>query len=332
MPPSSVQPDRPGIVVVLGMHRSGTSLCANLLQALGIDMASEPSPSPENRRGHWERPAINALNDRVLAMFNRGWHQQAHVLSLPEGWWRDPRIGPIQDEIAALLQPMLAWSTPFGFKDPRTARLLPLWHGVFERLGVDPIYVYCIRDPAQVARSVAARDAFHRGQAEYRWLIYNADAIAGVGDKNLCIVPYEDWFGSAGPNIRRLAAFVGAAGRDDAGHLDRIVAALVDAGLRHDDTAPDTVARPICRKLHGAVLECVAAQGFGAPLLEFCAWLRAFEQMVQPLLIETEILRVSVADQNRVIEDLNALIRRLRQENGALRDKRPGAPMRVTEP
>jgi hypothetical protein len=54
--------------------------------------------------------------------------------------------------------------------------------------------------------------------------------------------------------------------------------------------------------------------------------------MVQPLLIETEILRVSVADQNRVIEDLNALIRRLRQENGALRDKRPGAPMRVTEP
>jgi hypothetical protein len=39
---------------------------------------------------------------------------------------------------------------------------------------------------------------------------------------------------------------------------------------------------------------------------------------VQPLLVATEVLRASVAEQNRVIGDLNALIRRLRQKNPGL--------------
>ncbi len=45
----------PAIVTVLGMHRSGTSLCANVLQVLGVDMAEGPGASPANQRGHWER-------------------------------------------------------------------------------------------------------------------------------------------------------------------------------------------------------------------------------------------------------------------------------------
>ena len=61
------------VVTVLGMHRSGTSLCANLLHAMGVDMAEEPGPSPNNRRGHWERPRINDLNDEVFALFGRAW-------------------------------------------------------------------------------------------------------------------------------------------------------------------------------------------------------------------------------------------------------------------
>ena len=43
------------IVVVLGMHRSGTSLCAHILSAMGIDMADEIREHDSNARGHWER-------------------------------------------------------------------------------------------------------------------------------------------------------------------------------------------------------------------------------------------------------------------------------------
>jgi len=41
------------IVVVLGMHRSGTSLCAHILSAMGIDMADAIGEHPSNTRGHW---------------------------------------------------------------------------------------------------------------------------------------------------------------------------------------------------------------------------------------------------------------------------------------
>ena len=57
---SSAVQRRP-IILVLGMHRSGTSLCSHLLSALGVDMSDKipgpgnPAPTPDNPRGHWER-------------------------------------------------------------------------------------------------------------------------------------------------------------------------------------------------------------------------------------------------------------------------------------
>ena len=42
----------------------------------------------------------------------------------------------------------------FGFKDPRTAELMPLWHQIFNELKLAPKLVLCLRNPAQVARSL----------------------------------------------------------------------------------------------------------------------------------------------------------------------------------
>jgi hypothetical protein len=310
---------RTSVTLVLGMHRSGTSLCANVLHALGINMAEDANRSPDNQRGHWERPQINYLNDSVFAAFNRRWNDYAHVLSLPEGWCLSPQVRAIQADIVGWLRPNLLAQPRFGFKDPRTARLLPLWQAVFADMGIDPVYVFCVRDPAQVARSVAARDRMEREQSEYRWLIYNADAIAGVGNARVCIIPYEDWFAAPDLTVRRLAQFVGAPRREDAAYLAGLAADLVDASLRHDDAGPNTIARKLSRRLHRSVLDCVPGQAFSPALLSFCESLSDFEQMVQPMLISTEVLRASVADQNKVIEDLNGLIRRLRRENEALR-------------
>ena len=68
---SSAMQRRP-IVFVLGMHRSGTSLCSHILSALGVDMADKipgpgnPAPTPDNPRGHWERWEIVEFHDRIL--------------------------------------------------------------------------------------------------------------------------------------------------------------------------------------------------------------------------------------------------------------------------
>ncbi len=301
----------PSPVVVLGMHRSGTSLCANLLHRLGIEMAEAPGASPANQRGHWERPRINDLNDRVLALFGRGWDETAHILALPEGWMDDARVREVQAELAAWLAPRLRAGRPFGLKDPRTARLMPMWRALFRDLGAMPRFVYCVRDPAQVARSVAARDRMAREQAEYRWAIYNADAIGGVGNDTVCIVPYEAWFAAPEETAARLAEFAGVCDRAPA-RLAAIVNDTVSAELRHDGGAP--VPRAASRRLHRGILRCVTAGQFDPDLRAFAAALSEFTQLVQPMLVGTEILRTSLTHQNRVIADLNALVTTLRQE------------------
>ena len=313
------------IVTVLGMHRSGTSLCANMLHMLGVDMADASGASPANERGHWERSRINDLNDLVFAAFGRRWVDASHVLALPDGWLDDARVQQVQSALAGWLAPRIGGARAFGFKDPRTARLMPMWRQVFARLGAVPRYVFCVRDPSQVARSLSARDRMTQGQAEYRWLAYNADAVAGVAGAPVCVVPYEDWFSRPVETARRLALFVGM----DEPDADQ-VRAVIDPALRHDE-AEASPARVMARRLHRQILRAVVAGRFDTDLPAFCTCIAEFEQLVQPLLVETEVLRVSVADQHRVIGDLNALVRQLRLARGAPAEGRAAGFVAVGE-
>ena len=303
--------DKPQIITVLGMHRSGTSLCANLLHAIGVNMADVAGPSPDNMRGHWERPRINDLNDQVFNLFGRAWNDAAHILSLPEGWLADGRVQAIRLALADVVLQARGGTRTYGFKDPRTARLLPLWRQVFETADAQPRYIFCIRNPAQVARSIAVRDRMAREQAEYRWLLYNGTAIAELGEAPVCLVPYEAWFDAPDDTARRIAAFVGVPA-PSAG----LVGGIVDPALRHDDHAM-APARPLAQRLYRSILSGVVLQDdqpvFAADLRALCTCLGEFEHQVQPLLVDREVLRASVADQNRVIGDLNAVIRDLRR-------------------
>jgi hypothetical protein len=297
-------------IVVLGMHRSGTSLCANALHAMGADMADDAGASPNNQRGHWERPRINDLNDQVFALFGRAWTDSAHALALPPHWLDDPRTQAVRAALAEWIAPQLAASRAWGFKDPRTARLLPLWRQVLHDAGATPRFILCLRDPAQVARSLSARDRMAQAQAEYRWLVYNGQAIADLGGDPVCIIPYEHWFSDPAGTAARLAAWVALPALAPAS-----LATLVDPALRHD--SPAAPARPLAARLHRLILRSAAGNGFDADMRGFCACLGEFEQQVQPLLVETEVLRASVSEQNRVIRDLNAAIRQLRHEAAA---------------
>jgi hypothetical protein len=134
---------RRSIVLVLGMHRSGTSLCSHLLSALGVDMTDKiagpwnTSVTPDNPRGHWERWEIVEFHDRILSLFNRDYLGRFHDFALPVAWWADPRVAQIRREIVAFLQKRMG-DGYFGFKDPRTVRLMPVWHQILGELRLSP--------------------------------------------------------------------------------------------------------------------------------------------------------------------------------------------------
>ena len=117
-PLDQAEQQRP-IVMVLGMHRSGTSLCSHILSALGIDMTdSAPGPGLEapgedNPKGHWERWEVVGFHDRILHMFNQGFYSPLHDFALPIAWWADPRVADVRRDIAAFLKRRMG-DAPFG--------------------------------------------------------------------------------------------------------------------------------------------------------------------------------------------------------------------------
>src|ERR1700691_3651857 len=75
-PAPTVGGDRPVPgVVVLGMHRSGTSAVSRILNLLGADLGPTQDLLTEydNPAGHWESKSLVACTDWILAAFARSW-------------------------------------------------------------------------------------------------------------------------------------------------------------------------------------------------------------------------------------------------------------------
>jgi hypothetical protein len=250
---SSVQ--RKPIVVVLGMHRSGTSLCSHLLSALGVDMADKiagpgnAATTPDNPRGHWERWEIVEFHDRILGLFNRDYLGRFHDLPLPVAWWADPRVAQIRREIVAFLEQRMdeGW---FGFKDPRTVRLMPVWQQVFNELKLAPKVVLCLRNPAQIARSLQARDGLDPQIGEYRWLVHMIDFFRYINNGDYCTVEYEAWFDDPSGNFQKLQDFLALRWQQSEADVALVLSGVIDRALRHDGSAQREASQPLVRTLY----------------------------------------------------------------------------------
>src|SRR5436190_8713558 len=195
--PDIVRPfkSRP-VFLILGMYGSGASLVAQMLQLLGVDMVEgEPANDDRAPAGAWERPEIVNFNDRLLEALGRPLNSNVHALPFAAGWWADPKIRSIKREIQEYLQASLSGSLNFwGFKDLRITRLLPLWQQVFDELGLHPIYLWTVRDPAESTASTTLSGlAPTPAMAEVMWFIYNSEICKYVGKDAAAIIDYKEW-------------------------------------------------------------------------------------------------------------------------------------------
>ena len=56
-------------ILVLGMHRSGTSAVTRIINLLGADLPGNlMSPKDENPEGYWESQELMRLHDQILSL------------------------------------------------------------------------------------------------------------------------------------------------------------------------------------------------------------------------------------------------------------------------
>lgn len=159
-------------MIVLGMHRAGTSAVTRLINMMGAYLGPEDQflpATPDNPKGYWERIDVLQLHEYLLEKLNADWHLTSAVnpdLIEPE------LLEAFTQRARKILQGMDS-HRPWVMKDPRLCLLLPLWRPLLEV----PVCVHVVRHPLATARSLAKRDGFplHFGTA--LWEQYNARAL-----------------------------------------------------------------------------------------------------------------------------------------------------------
>src|ERR1035441_4241772 len=101
----SIAPPQPATataVLVLGMHRSGTSALARVLNLLGVELGSDLlPPAADNEMGFWEHREVQFIHDRVYEVLKVDW---TNVSPLPSAWWERAEIDPYRQQLRDILQ------------------------------------------------------------------------------------------------------------------------------------------------------------------------------------------------------------------------------------
>ena len=224
-----MQNTRKKLIVVLGMHRSGTSAATRALKTLGVNLGDHlmPADKDANAKGYWEDLDLYELNNEMLHSINSDWH---HISPLSRY-----DINQLVDDYAQramnLLDEKLTSTDIFGFKDPRSAKLAAFWESVFDKSNFDIKYLVVIRNPISVAESLSKRDGFHREKSYFLWLDYVVSSLKFSKENDRIIVDYDLLMEDPDLEIRRIAKFFDLNIRQE--EFEEYKTDFLDKSLRH---------------------------------------------------------------------------------------------------
>jgi glycosyltransferase involved in cell wall biosynthesis len=184
-------------IIVLGMHRSGTSALAGVISLLGADLPNGLlKRGPENETGFWESAKLVSIHDELLSSAGSSWDDWR---AFDQNWYASSQAPIFKARVLELLQKDFAGSRLFVVKDPRICRLWPFWRELLEELGTKPGVAIPVRNPIEVAASLERRDGFAPARAYLLWLRHVIDAEQATRGLPRAIVTYgdllDDWQG-----------------------------------------------------------------------------------------------------------------------------------------
>jgi hypothetical protein len=252
------------LVVVLGMHRSGTSSAAGALVRLG---AAAPqhliAPNADNERGYWESPVIVDLNGAILAAGGSDWKD-----------WRKfdlNKIGALKAN-ALRARAKEALAEEFGdvgfavMKDPRMCRLMPFWGPVFADAKWSVRALLPIRSPLEVGQSLYCRDGLSPAYGCLLWLRHVLDAELETRGMARAVLDWPQFLGDRRRALARVSEQWGLMWpylyEDVLAEVDE----FVSADLRHQraseaDLQTHPAVNDLVRRTYTAMIDLVRDSG-----------------------------------------------------------------------
>ncbi|HST28076.1 MAG TPA: sulfotransferase [Rudaea sp.] len=178
-------------VLVLGMHRSGTSVLAGTLKSLGVAVGDEdamlPAHPTDNPTGYWERFDVVASHDEFLASAGYSWSRVAGITASD---FAPAALQNLEERLRQTIARLDRGGRPWLVKDPRLCLLLPQWSRLVDGIAC----VVAVRDPRDVAASILReqlRGAFTSNFLLALWEKYLRTALADLAGRRALFVSYE---------------------------------------------------------------------------------------------------------------------------------------------
>ncbi len=222
-------------IIVLGMHRSGTSAVTRILNMMGAYVGPEHligAPAPDNKKGFWERSDVRELNDRILSTLEGAWDvpPARDVGSLSEA---DKQV--FTDEAGKIIF-QLDTRRPWVLKDPRLNLLLDIWRPLLEI----PVFVLVHRSPVEVAHSLNRRNQLPLLYGVAMWEKYMVTALQSIRNESCIQASYHEMLDNPVDFTEKLYHRLVEAGAGGLRLLgEKEIRAFIDNRLHHE-REPDT--------------------------------------------------------------------------------------------
>jgi hypothetical protein len=304
---------KPTMVLVLGMHRSGTSVTARLMECLGAknsDILMRPTEG--NPEGSFEDTDIYEFNERkLLPRLRRAWHSVGSVdwtaLSAADR-------GKYALEALEILRKNYSLSNPLSvLKEPRICILLPFWLSVFQHAGFNVKVTCVVRDPVSVVRSLSKKEGLSLAHSGILFVNYWISILNYIQDLPVAFVQYDEIFVNPAKSLRDVAQKLSLPyPKDFEERVHAFSSSFFDKKLRHStlqscDLALETDLPPLAIELYESLLAGAQAQNVKktAKFVEYC---KKWVLSLQPSFLEFDRLFVQFHGANHRAKQLQAAL------------------------
>lgn len=331
------------LIVVLGMHRSGTSAITRGLQVIGVSLGERLMPAIEgnNAKGFWEDIDLNTLDNEMLGAIHSDWYYLSPIGSKDV---EDLRSKGYFIRAVELLRQKVRSTPMLGLKDPRVAKLLPFWKEVFKHCQLDVSYVVAVRHPLSVVKSLSKRDGIEAAQSYLLWLGHVITSLTGSSGDKRVLVDYDRLMQSPDREINRVAKHLDF--EIDPEALQSYKTEFLDQELRHtvyelNDLLLDDACPPLVREIYTALLDVASEKTEFDDLAlqhQVGRWSDEFERLrtilllIDSLLVEKTVTARAMSERDAQIAERDAQIANLSKSIEVLRASRSWrltAPLRL---
>jgi len=219
------------VVLIVGMHRSGTSALASLIGRMGADLGPDLiGPKASNPKGHFEPRKIVLANEDLLKRL-KACNPQSD--DLPDDWLEREETKIAKAKIQEIILTDFSNQDLFAIKDPRLCLLLPLYYNLLEELGITVKTIVIHRASQEAIKSLIKREGMSPELGRKYYEKYIRALKANLNGIETISISFDHLIERPKSVIKQIAAFIPSLAVEQSNKSIQDIANCIDPALRH---------------------------------------------------------------------------------------------------